>query len=98
MLTFLRATAGKSKGRWLSCCMTGVALLDRSRDEASAPDSCGESRLHATSVAKNSCRHELFGLGLLSKAAETMDLTSCDAKSPELSELAQKLPAGRLHA
>jgi len=42
--------------------MTGVALLDRSFDEASAPESCGESRLNATSVAQNSCRHELFGL------------------------------------
>ena len=37
-------------------------------------------------------------LGLLSKVAETIDLTICDAKSPELAELAQKLPAGRLHA
>ena len=51
MLTFLRATAGKSKGRRLSCCMTGVALLDRSFDEASAPKSCGETWLPVTSVA-----------------------------------------------
>jgi len=43
--------------------MTGVALLGRSLDEASAPESCGESRLNATSVTKNSCPHELFGLG-----------------------------------
>jgi hypothetical protein len=42
--------------------MTGVALLDRLFDEASAPESSGESRLCATSVAQNSCRHELFGL------------------------------------
>jgi hypothetical protein len=42
--------------------MTGVALLDRSFDEASAPQSCGESRLPATSVAQKSRRHELFGL------------------------------------
>ena len=53
-LTFLRATAGKSNGRRLSCCMTGVALLDRSFDQASAPESCGESRLPATSVAQKS--------------------------------------------
>src|SRR5215204_5627755 len=65
MLTFLRATAGKSKERKLSCCMTGVALLDRSFDQASAPESCGESRLPATSVAQKSCHHELFGLGWL---------------------------------
>jgi hypothetical protein len=52
MLTFLRATAGKSKGRRISCCVTGVALVDRSFDEASAPESCGESRLPATSVAQ----------------------------------------------
>src|SRR5215204_2935488 len=62
MLTFLRATAGKSKERKLSCCMTGVALLDRSFDQASAPESCGESRLPATSVAQKFCHHELFGL------------------------------------
>jgi hypothetical protein len=37
-------------------------ILDRSFDEASAPDSCGESRLPATSVVQKSCRHELFGL------------------------------------
>jgi hypothetical protein len=43
--------------------MTGVALLDRSFDQASAPESCGESRLPATSVAQKSCHHELFGLG-----------------------------------
>jgi hypothetical protein len=42
--------------------MTGVALLDRSFDEASAPESCGESRLCATSVPQKSCRYELFGL------------------------------------
>jgi tetratricopeptide (TPR) repeat protein len=42
--------------------MTGVALLDRSFDQASAPESCGESRLPATSVAQKSCHHELFGL------------------------------------
>src|SRR5215207_7166256 len=64
MLTFLRATAGKSKERKLSRCMTGVALLDRSFDQASAPESCGESRLPATSVAQKSCHHELFGLVL----------------------------------
>jgi hypothetical protein len=29
-----------------------VALLDRSFDEASAPESCGESRLPATSVTQ----------------------------------------------
>jgi hypothetical protein len=34
--------------------MTGGALLDRSLDEASAPDSCGESRLRATSVTQKS--------------------------------------------
>jgi hypothetical protein len=37
-------------------------------------------------------------LALLAKAAEVMKLTICDVKSPELVELAQKLPAGRLHA
>jgi hypothetical protein len=47
--------------------MTGVALLGRSLDEASAPESCGESRLNATSVTKNSCPHELFGLGVYQK-------------------------------
>jgi hypothetical protein len=51
--------------------MTGVALLDRSFDQASAPESCGESRLPATSVAQKSGRHELFGLitALLLRAA-----------------------------
>jgi hypothetical protein len=39
-----RSTRGSPQG------MTGVALLDRSFDEASAPESCGESRLPATSV------------------------------------------------
>jgi acyl-coenzyme A synthetase/AMP-(fatty) acid ligase len=39
-----------------------VALLDRSFDEASAPESCGELRLPATSVAQKSCRHEFCGL------------------------------------
>jgi hypothetical protein len=37
-------------------------------------------------------------LGLLAKAAETMDLIICEVKSPKLSELALKLPVGRLHA
>jgi hypothetical protein len=46
--------------------MTGVALLDRSFDQASAPESCGESRLPATSVAQKSCHHELFGLTAIS--------------------------------
>jgi hypothetical protein len=45
--------------------MTGVALLGRSLDEASAPESCGELRLNATSVTKNSCPHELFGLAAI---------------------------------
>src|SRR5277367_861339 len=52
-LTFLRATAGSSKGRSVSCSMTGVALLDRSRETASTTESCDESRLSATSVAQN---------------------------------------------
>jgi hypothetical protein len=37
-------------------------------------------------------------LGLLAKAAETMALIICEVKSPKLSDLALKLPAGRLHA
>lgn len=37
-------------------------------------------------------------LGLLAKAADAMDLIMCDVKTPKLSELALKLPAGRLHA
>src|SRR4051812_33960843 len=37
-------------------------------------------------------------LGLLAKAAETMDLIICEVKSPMLSDLAMKLPVGRLHA
>ena len=37
-------------------------------------------------------------LALLAKAAEAMKLTICDAKSPELADLVQKLPVGRLHA
>src|SRR5271154_6688147 len=52
-LTFLRPTAGSSKGRSVSCSMTGVALLDRSRETASTTESCDESRLSATSVAQN---------------------------------------------
>src|SRR5271168_4033464 len=52
-LTFLRATAGSSKGRSVSCSMMGVALLDRSRETASTTESCDESRLSATSVAQN---------------------------------------------
>jgi hypothetical protein len=35
---------------------------------------------------------------LVAKAAQLMDLKLCEATSPELSELAQKLPAGRLYA
>ena len=35
---------------------------------------------------------------LVAKAAQVMDLKLCEATSPELSELAQKLPAGRLYA
>src|SRR5215204_1303441 len=78
MLTFLRATAGKSKERKLSCCMTGVALLDRSFDQASAPESCGESRLPATSVAQKSCHHELFGLNATLDALFDRGLISFD--------------------
>jgi hypothetical protein len=37
-------------------------------------------------------------LGLLVKAADTMDLIMCDAKTPKLTELVRKLPAGRLDA
>ena len=37
-------------------------------------------------------------LGLLAKAADAMDLIMCDVKTPKLSELALKLPAGRLQA
>jgi len=37
-------------------------------------------------------------LGLLVKAADAMDLIMCDAKTPQLAELARKLPAGRLGA
>jgi hypothetical protein len=37
-------------------------------------------------------------LGLLAKAADAMDLVMCDVKTSKLSELALKLPAGRLHA
>src|SRR3954462_3779890 len=37
-------------------------------------------------------------LGLLAKAAETMDLIICEVKSPKLSDVALKLPVGRLHA
>ena len=35
---------------------------------------------------------------LVAKAAQLMNLKVCEASSPELSELAQKLPAGRLYA
>ena len=42
--------------------MAGVVLLGRSLDEASAPESCDESQLNATSVTENWCAHELFGL------------------------------------
>src|SRR5271156_5609474 len=52
-LTFLRATAGRSKGRSVSSSMTDVALLDRSRETASTPESCDQSRLAATSVTQN---------------------------------------------
>jgi hypothetical protein len=69
----LRATAGNSKGRRLSCRMTGVALLGRSLDEASAPESCGESRLNATSVTKNSCPHELFGLAYFNTGRDILE-------------------------
>jgi len=37
-------------------------------------------------------------LGLLAKAAEQMNLTIHDVDSPELTEIAAKLPAGRLYA
>ena len=37
-------------------------------------------------------------LGLLAKAADAMDLIMCDVKTAKLSELALKLPAGRLQA
>jgi hypothetical protein len=37
-------------------------------------------------------------LGLLAKAADAMDLIICDAKTQKLSDLALKLPAGRVHA
>jgi putative transposase len=48
--------------------MTGVALLDRSFDQASAPESCGESRLPATSVTQNAGCHEFCGLAYLALA------------------------------
>jgi hypothetical protein len=35
---------------------------------------------------------------LLTKAAEAMALTQCDVASPTLSEIAKKLPAGRLYS
>jgi hypothetical protein len=37
-------------------------------------------------------------LGLLAKAADAMDLIICDVKTRKLSDLALKLPAGRVHA
>jgi hypothetical protein len=40
-------------------------LRERTRlefERSTAPESCGESRLRATSVAEKSRRHELFGL------------------------------------
>jgi hypothetical protein len=36
--------------------------------------------------------------GLVGKAAQLMDLKLCEASSPELAELAKKLPVGRLYA
>jgi hypothetical protein len=69
--------------------MTGVALLDRSFDQASAPESCGESRLPATSVAQKSCHHELFGLvasQLGGVAARNLGARSTNAQAVDVGE------------